>query len=300
VRVDEERIAEVVAGMGPEELDSPSWREEVFPQRDDEVTAAFMLVVNAINFSYWGEPKWTMMYRGKAFDGAFGLFAAWSRALDEERPVTDGAYLSNLSAEELGRILRGNVRIPMFEQRLRILREVGGVLVREYESRPTNVIRSARNRASELVRILVETFHSFDDAAQLDGDRVAFHKRAQLAAAMLYERFDGEGWGALEGIEHLTVYADYKLPQVLRRMGIMRYSEDLAAKVDRREELPAGSREEVEIRVATVWAGERLRRGLAIRFDWINATHVDYYLWAQGQRKYPGDRPYHRTRTICY
>lgn len=282
------------------ELGAPTWREEVFPEKDDEVTAAFMLVANAINFSYWGEPKWCVRYKGGAFDGAFGLFAAWSRALGEGRPMTDGAYLADLSEEALADVLRGNVPIPMFEQRLRILREVGQVLVRTYEGKPSNVIRAAGNRAPELVKILVEEFPSFDDTAELDGYRVAFHKRAQLATAMLYERFNGEGWGALEEMEQLTVYADYKLPQVLRRMGVLKYSEDLAAKVDRAVELPAGSREEVEIRVATIWAGELLRRGLAGRFGWVNAIHVDYYLWAEGQRKPPGARPYHRTRTIYY
>ena len=300
VRVDEERIAQVVEDLGPEDLGSPTWREEVFPEQDDRVAAEFMLVANAINFSYWGEPKWTVSYRGRAFDGAFGLFAALSRALEEGRPVTDGSYLANLSEEELACVLRGNVRIPMFGERLQILREVGDRLVREYGGRPANVIRVARNSAPELVKILVGTFSSFDDTAELDGCRVKFHKRAQLAAAMLCQRFGGNGWGALEGLERLTVYADYKLPQALRRLGILRYSEDLGAKVDGQTELPAGSREEVEIRIATVWAGELLRRRLAMRFDRINATHVDYYLWSQGQRRCSADRPYHRTRTIYY
>lgn len=135
---------------------------------------------------------------------------------------------------------------------------------------------------------------------------MAFYKRAQLAAAMLYEAFDGEGPGDLHRVEELTVFADYKLPQVLRRMGILRYAPHLADRVDRCEPLEAGSREEVEIRAATVWAGELMRQALVCRFPQITphpevtALHIDYWLWRKGQLQGPDIRPYHRTRTIYY
>ncbi|MBI4530042.1 MAG: hypothetical protein HY709_00845, partial [Candidatus Latescibacteria bacterium] len=112
--------------------------------------------------------------------------------------------------------------------------------------------------------------------------------------------FGGKGWGAMEGLEALTVYADYKLPQVLRRLGILSYSDDLSQKVDTCTEILAGSREEVEIRMATVWAGELMRRRLSDRFSNITAAHIDYYLWSEGQNHSPDRKPYHRTRTIYY
>jgi hypothetical protein len=300
VRIDTEATSNICRTISPAHLKLPTWRESIFPAEDDEQTAEFMLTVNTINFSYWGTPKWTVEHNGCLYDGAFGLFAAFTKALAEGIPITDGRYLANLSSGDLSCILRGNVEIPMFEERLTILREVGRTLLNSYKGRFLNVIRSAQGSAPNLVRRLVEDFLSFNDTVQVDGRIVAFHKRAQLGTAMLIERFGGKRWGALEGLGTLTVYADYKLPQVLRRLGILSYSDDLSQKVDTCTDIPAGSREEVEIRMATVWAGELMKRTLSDRFPGITAAHIDYYLWSEGQNHPSDGKPYHRTRTIYY
>ena len=87
---------------------------------------------------------------------------------------------------------------------------------------------------------------------------------------------------------------------MLRRLGVLRYAPHLAARIDRLEPLAAGSREEVEIRAATVWAGELMRRELARRCAEVTALHIDYWLWREGQIQGPGIKPYHRTRSIYY
>ena len=152
----------------------------------------------------------------------------------------------------------------------------------------------------QLVSLLVERFPSFDDAAEFEGRRVVFYKRAQLAVGMLYQAFNGQGWGAFDDFDQLTVYADYKLPQVLRKLGILIYDEALSAQVDRQIPIPAGSRMEVEIRAATVWAGELIRRALLPQAPHLMAAHVDFWLWEASQRKSLNDRPYHRTLTTAY
>ncbi len=70
-------------------------------------------------------------------------------------------------------------------------------------------------------------FPSFDDSAEWGGHRLLFFKRAQLAPAMLFERWKGTGAGAFNDIGELTASADYKIPQVLRRLEILEYSPDL-------------------------------------------------------------------------
>ena len=77
-------------------------------------------------------------------------------------------------------------------------------------------------------------------------------------------------------------------------------------RIDRLKPLAAGSREEVEIRAATVWAGELMRQAIAPRFPQVmrhsevTALHIDYWLWEAGQVQGPDVRPYHRTRSIYY
>ena len=188
----------------------------------------------------------------------------------------------------------------MLQERLDILHEVGRVLVAQFDGSFINLIRAAENDAVGLVRLLVTRFPSFKDVATLARHTVAFYKRAQLAAAMVYEALGGKGLGDLRRTEELTVFADYKLPQVLRRLSILRYAPHLAKRIDRLEPLEAGSREEVEIRAATVWAGELMRRAFVARFPKVSALHIDYWLWREGQIQGPGIKPYHRTHSIHY
>ena len=302
VAIDEAQLQEVCAHVAPESLCLPAWDDDVFILHPPEARAAQLLLFNTVNFSYWGEPKWTVDFHGRSLDGAWGMLAALARAVDEGFPIFDGATLASIPESDARHILRGNVavEIPMFQERLAIWHQVGRVLVAQFGGDFGGLIRAAGNDGIALVRLLVTRFPSFNDIARLDGHLVAFFKRAQLAVAMLYEAFDGQGPGDLCHTEQLTVFADYKLPQVLRRLSILRYTQHLADRVDRREPLVAGSREEVEIRAATVWAGELMRQALVSRLPWVTGLQVDYWLWREGRVQGPDVRPYHRTRTVYY
>ncbi len=309
VSIDEALLRDACLHVRPDTLKLPTWDDDVFIAHPPKARASQILLFNAINFSYWGSPKWTVEFHDRPEDGAWGMLGSIARAVDEGIPVFDGAYLASIPASDLRHVLRGNVEIPMFSQRLDILHETGRELVAQFDGGFVNLIHAAKHDAIALVKLLVSRFPSFNDVSTLDlpvaSDEteevpVAFYKRAQLAAAMLYEAFRGQGLGSLRCTEEMTVFADYKLPQVLRRLGILRYAPYLAARVDRLEPLEAGSCEEVEIRAATVWAAELMRRQLLPRFPEVTALHIDYWLWREGQTQGPGIQPYHRVRSIYY
>jgi hypothetical protein len=281
-----------------EDLRLPGWREPVFPEQDNERTASFLLVANAVNFSFWGSPKWTVSYKGSRYDGSFGLFAAFSRAVQEGIPLLDTQFLTHLSADQLAHILRGNVQIPLFQERLEILSEMGRIVEARFEGSFANVLKSAHGSAVDLVALLGSNFPTFHDIAIFDGQTVAFNKRAQLATAMLYARFGGKSFGDLSGIGSFTLFADYKLPQVLRHVGILNYDQSLGDKIDALCELTV--EEGDYIRLATLCAGNDLLNLSRARFSRANALHLDSLLWLSTQS--PGERmrPYHRTRSIFY
>ena len=70
--------------------------------------------------------------------------------------------------------------------------------------------------------------------ATYQGRKVYFYKRAQIFATDLHAAFGSKGWGRFEDLDELTAFADYKLPQVLRHVGILCYAEQLAHKVDQK------------------------------------------------------------------
>jgi hypothetical protein len=182
------------------------------------------------------------------------------------------------------------------------LRQLGrGLLaVSDEPDAAARFIAACDGSAVRLVERVAAAFPSFNDVARLDGRDVKFFKRAQILAADLHGAFAGEGLGRFDDLGRLTAFADYKVPQVLRGLGVLRYDDRLAAIVDRRALIPAGSREEIEIRAATVWACELIRASLAAWGRSMAAYEIDWALWQAGQSLAPEIPPYHRTLTIFY
>lgn len=271
-----------------------------------ERTANWMLLVDALNFCFWGEPgepRWSVAWRGKTWDGYYALAAALTRAMEEGAPLTDAAFLANLSASQLADVLRpapGYPEIPLFDERLANTREVGRVLGERYEGQFVRAIAAVDYDAVALALLLAREFSSFADVATWDEQTVPFLKRAQICVADLHTAAGGAGWGAIRGIERLTAFADYKLPQMLRREGVLVYEPELAELIASYTLIPSGADAEMEIRAATVWAVELLRQALERVGIQQTASAIDYRIWLESQGTPPDDVPYHRTRTIYY
>jgi len=271
-----------------------------------ERTVNWVLLLDALNFCFWslpGQPRWQVEWHGDRLNGYNALAAALTRAMREGRPLYDAAYLAALDAAELGEILRpapGSPPIPLFEERLANAREAGRVLLERYEGQFANAVLAAGRDAVALAQLLARDFPSFADIAAWSGQPVPILKRAQICVADLAAAFNSQDWGDLTALDELTAFADYKLPQLLRYDGILAYAPELAAQVDSYTLLPAGSPPEVELRAATVWAVELLRRALVAQGVARRASEIDYRLWAESQVALPDERPYHRTLTIFY
>ncbi len=283
--------------------DTPFWLDGTpFPKPElNEVDKLnLMLTMNALNFCYWGEPKWTVEYQGQQLDGAWAMIASFYRALGEGKPIFNASYLENITEQEVGNILRGQPQIPLFQERVNILREIGAGLNKTYQGKFVNLLESASQDVLTLLDLVTQDFPSYHDSTNHNGAEVLFHKRAQLAISGIYGAFKGQGYGSFRNIQDLTACADYKIPQTLRKSGILEYSNDLAHKIDTKQEIPAGSQEEVEIRANQLWAVEYMKKSLQFRLPGIRSIDLDSWLWLQGQNKSSGDKPYHRTKTIYY
>jgi len=302
VRIDAPAVRRFVMGTPPAVLAYADPDPEGYLGLADGTprTAQYVLVADAMNFCFWGEPKWSILVGDQRRDGWWGFVAALRRALQEEWPLLDAAWLREARAEDLQHIFRGEGELPFLAERAHHLREVGTALIERWGGAFANMVAAAEGSAVRLVRMIVETFPSFNDVARYRSQLVRFFKRAQITVADLAIAFRNQGPGKFEDLDQLTAFADYKLPQVLRREGILVYAPPLAARVDARRPIPAGSEAEIEIRAASVWAVELLRQGFAARGISLNAARIDEVLWHLGQRPDPRDRPYHRTRTIYY
>jgi hypothetical protein len=311
VRIVPEEVARVADALAAKATDGrlavPPWDKHYHWHDDRGRAVNVTLLLDALNFCFWadpGEPRWTIAYRGERLDGYWALAAAIKRAIEiNECPLWDADFLQNIDDDDVEAIFhprRASAgRIPMFKTRVANIREVGRVLCDKYDGWFGAAIEAAGGSAPALVRRVVEDFPSFDDTATYGGREVRLYKRAQILVSDLYGALDGRGWGKLRDLDRLTAFADYKVPQILRAEGILAYAPDLAARIAAREPIPAESPEEVEIRAATVWGVELLRRALAERGVTARAFEIDWTLWTLAQDR-AGMEPYHRTRTVFY
>jgi hypothetical protein len=102
--------------------------------------------------------------------------------------------------------------------------------------------------------------------------------------------------GQFADLDRLTMFADNLVPHVLRLDGVLRFSDELVARIDRGELIAHGSPEEVEIRACALQAVELIvAAGAGTR-----ASDIDQQLWLRGQGERYKARPRHRARCTAY
>ncbi|XP_074136270.1 queuosine 5'-phosphate N-glycosylase/hydrolase [Sminthopsis crassicaudata] len=313
-----DRVAEMLLEKVPgREFGLGGWKSlhELNPQAADEDAVNWVFVVDTLNFSFWSEKedrKCMVQYKGKMYSGYWALCAAINRALDEGIPLTRPSYYATVTLDQLQHILHSDTDVPMplIEERHQILNETGKILLEKFGGSFLNCVRKSDKSAQKLLSLIVENFPSYRDVAEYQGKRISFYKRAQILVADTWCVLEGNGDGCFSDISSITMFADYRLPQVLAHLGAIRYSDELLKKLLKGEMFPSGDKQEVEIRGCSVWCVELIRerllklvekRGLKIGVD-INSILLDYYLWdyARDHREDMKGIPFHRTRCIYY
>lgn len=267
---------------------------------EEHITFAF--VYDSITFCFWGDPKWTVEIDGEELDGSIAMRRCLQKAIDNGHDLLSAKFIKNMTRGRLETILRGNIEIPLLDERLDILHELGETIDSNYSGSFTSFGEKAGRDAVRLVELLAaEMPRVFADEANYYGHAVRFYKRAQILASHLWELHKvGVLQREISNVDKLTAFADYKVPQLLRKIGILEYDPELTQKVDRLLEIPAGSDEEIEIRATTIWAVELVTRAVKKQIPTACAADIGRALWFKSQDKSSDDKPYHRTRTVWY
>lgn len=309
----------------------PNWREEVYPKHA-WAFASFQLWANCFNAHYnvFAKPdtKYTVVNpnpTAKPFTSAFAM----DRKIYEnfgERIIQAHDFAKHVkSSKAMAKFFGGIVPMPSPELKQMCGESFLVNLEKKYQGNPLNLLEEAMtgeyrgrkalrafNNGKGLVELLVNNFEAaYNDTQMLRIDGLdyflSFNKRAQLVAVMLHGRaLDSNGiLPVVEDIDEIGPIADYELPKALRAIGILKYSDELAALVDNWREVQRDSQMEIEIRAATVVVCcellktfNLLRAEIFDRNYLLNICHLDYWLWKTG-REIKTSRP-HLTRTSAY
>lgn len=272
---------------------------------DFETDAQLIFFESMMGFSFWslpGQPKWAIeMPDGEKVDGWYGVCAAFQRAHNEGVPVAEVKFLMNAGKQEVQNIFRSitPAQIPLLDERVRILNENAEILQKHFDGKATGLLTATGHDAVKLFEMLIKYFPSYQDVAKYNGREVVFLKIAHLLALDFEYRLTPQSKQPfLKSFDKLSVFADYKLPQLLRDFGILEYDESLGQMVDSYTIIPSGSPEEIEIRSGAIWGIELLRQQLP-SYSAIQVGHV-IWLTSQDQKLQSQIKPYHRTYSTFY
>ncbi|KAJ7780967.1 hypothetical protein B0H16DRAFT_1404038 [Mycena metata] len=313
----------------------------------------WIFLISSLNFSFWserdGQPDrygvlWQESWdspRPKLWTGYWSLVASLNRALQDGIPITDPCFYSSETRcpdsllEEVFRAAEGcKESIPLLEQRIAVMREVGFILCHGFGGSFQGFLDEFQRQyngegtALQLVQKVTDTFPSFRDEVYFEGRRVCLWKRAQIlvaetwaafypaSAATPHPIFPGPSGPA---IHQLTMFADYRVPQILHHLCILSYPPSLLQLLRAGTMLAPGSSEELSLRAASIIAVERVRAEmLALQAledpaeSAVSSVLIDFYLWdlakkvERGEERIEGIKttedmvPTHRTRSIWY
>lgn len=253
------------------------------------LTVQYLFVLDAMNFCFWPD-------KDLSYDHlASGLKAA----LQNDKSAFDADRLQKYTGPELRELLKWPRPLPLEDERVRLLHEVGFELERSFGGKASNIVDSCGKSALKLVAVITQHFPGFRDHSLYKGHQVFLYKRAQIFAADLWGAFRGKGFGEFSDIGSITIMADYIVPAVLRQLGVLKYSSTLASIIDGNSEIGPGSEEEVELRACSIYAVEKMRELISLKSGkQVLSVELDLWLWSFGIQC--PSLPHHRTLSIYY
>jgi hypothetical protein len=309
IQVSEEAIRAVARWMAYEEFAPISaGLSPLFPiePRAKELTE-FTMLVNTLNFAFTDfttSEKYTTTYMGQHFVDSEAMVAKLHQGLLSGTPVTSGAWMATVTPADLRRLFADRLEIPLIDERVAMLREVGTVLVARYEGSWWNWVQDCSgalyDNGSGLLERLASDFPRFNDASEWHGHRVQFMKLGQLGLWTLHMQLKKIGTPLLRDPQLLTAFADYIVPVALNLFDIFRYSPALAEKINSGTEIARDSDEEVELRALSIYAVARLVEEINLLRPadlLLISPQVDYRLWKSYHATHA---PHHLTKTVMY
>lgn len=257
----------------------------------------FSFFVNSINFCFWakkGALKWGIEQDGQQITGYNAFVRACRRAFESNNKLWEPDYLAEIGFEEFQGIFQGSGELLLLPERHEIICENFEILCSYYVGEIERLANCGAGDVNLFIQNLTRDFPSFRDEMQGRGEKLYFLKRVQLLAVEFFKS------GILfNNLSDLSVFSDYKIPQLLEAEGILAYSEELRNKIALEDLILEGSEEECEIRAATVIACEMIREELKKLGRDISSVDLDFILWVSAKNR-EFKLPHHKTLTINY
>ena len=260
------------------------------------------MLINTLNFVFT-DFSTSVKYKIENLSDTDAMVYQIEKALLEGAPLTQGLYMRDMNLKEFKRIFTGNIEMPMADEKVEILNNVGDTLVTKYDGDWINFVddgpKKLYDNGEGLVERLVRDFKRFDDHSIFENEKVYFLKLAQLAFWGIHRELSKRHF-YIEDMENMTAFADYIIPVALESFGIVKYSSGLKEKIDSGILIDRDSIEEIEIRSTSIYVTAKLTElinNYKNEEEKIIIPQLDFKLWTDF---HADERPHHLTKTIMY
>ena len=260
------------------------------------------MLINTLNFVFT-DFSTSVKYKIENLSDTDAMVYQIDKALIEGVPLAQGHYMRDMDLKEFKRIFTGNIEMPMADEKVEILNNVGDTLVTKYDGDWINFVddgpKKLYDNGEGLVERLVRDFKRFDDHSIFENEKVYFLKLAQLAFWGIHRELS-KSYFFIEDMENMTAFADYIIPVALESFGIVKYSSGLKEKIDSGILVDRDPIEEIEIRSTSIYVTAKLTE-LINKYkneeEKIIIPQLDFKLWTDF---HADERPHHLTKTIMY
>lgn len=255
----------------------------------------FLLIYDAINFSFWGNPKWMINVNGKELDGCIALLHCIFNLFNGRDSEQVYRELENMTLEDFKKILSGNVDMPLLEERFNILNSIVKKVNKTMNGNFYGYIEGIIVD-KDIFKELIENFSNFEDTREYQGETIHFYKLAQLLTSDILHVIEIKEKVKVD-YSNLVGCADYKIPQVMQGFGVLEYDKELTKLVENKIQIEENSEYEVEIRGSMIIVIDYIWKKINKSIDRID---INDFIWSKGQDKTKPYNPYHLTRTTSY
>jgi len=305
VDIDRQAIKQLAQQLLNMQLTTPKWDDIDYLRLDNpEMQLRYIMVLEAHNFCTWHpDPDHLWHYQaqdGKIYRGWYGTVKAINQAYTADIPILDANYLATFSEDNFYNIYGYKGQLLLIEERIAIFRELGEVILEQYDNRILTMIDQSGGDIRLLWGQLIGCFLSYRDKAIYDDQQVYFYKRTQHLIMDIWGLLKNHPTWDRAQMSYLTILADYKISQILREYHVLKYSDSLVNIIGKQHEILSGDPLEIEIRAATIIAGDILLEELRKTGNDILPFELDINLWIYAHHPKTDMQPFHRTRSIWY
>ena len=279
VKINEQKMKELAQLLQKNRPRIPDWRIPELPSFD-RAFVSHLFYICAIDFAFTHfTPPHRSFYFSSEIRGSAAASMCFLRHFGNYEISAEEILAISTNPRRLESFFKGKNLPPLLEQRGICLEEAACVLIKIFNGSVFNFLEFSRYETWKIISNLVNYFPvAFGQDRYRD---LYLNKRAHLFPLIYHGRALHSN-GLLRPLKQprdIGPIPDYQVPKYLRAIGILQYTSSLDKKIAARKILTFGSAEEMEIRVATVYAVCRL-----MNLTGLTMPELDYWLWQGGQK----------------